>query len=35
MFEPYDSSVFALKDGASSDIASWLTQRGFARLIEG
>lgn len=35
VFEPYDSSVFALEDGDSSDIASWLTQRGFARLIEG
>jgi hypothetical protein len=35
VFEPYDLSVFGLEGGAPSDVKGWLTERGFAQLVEG
>ena len=35
VFEPYDVSVLALEEGGPSDLPGWLTERGFAQLVEG
>lgn len=34
-FEPYDVTKLALEEGAPVDVAAWLEERGFERLVEG